>query len=110
LVFSLADAVAAEVKLVQKGQLATTTPGATRYISSPCTRLIFLSFLTLRFTDYNLLNFSMVRSSALIAAAATLLANVDAAGLYGKNSAVLQVTGVDYDRLIAKSNYTSVSK
>lgn len=30
------------------------------------------------------------------------------AGLYTKKSPVLQVDGKDYDRLIAKSNYTSV--
>ncbi|KAF2662864.1 protein disulfide-isomerase MPD1 precursor [Lophiostoma macrostomum CBS 122681] len=50
----------------------------------------------------------MVRTSALVATTATLLANVHAAGLYGKNSAVLQISGVDYDRVIAKSNYTSI--
>lgn len=33
---------------------------------------------------------------------------VSAAGLYPKSSAVLQVDAKDYDRLIAKSNQTSV--
>lgn len=33
---------------------------------------------------------------------------VSAAGLYPKGSAVLQVDAKDYDRLIAKSNQTSV--
>jgi len=50
----------------------------------------------------------MVRTSALVAAAASVVASVAAEGLYSKNSAVLQVTGLDYDRLIAKSNYTSI--
>lgn len=51
----------------------------------------------------------MVRTSALVAAAASLAVGVSAEGLYSKNSAVLQITGMDYDRVIAKSNYTSVS-
>lgn len=44
-------------------------------------------------------------------AAVALLAAVPAAGagLYPKNSPVLQVDAKDYDRLIGKSNYTSVS-
>ncbi|ORY01994.1 hypothetical protein BCR34DRAFT_89825 [Clohesyomyces aquaticus] len=52
----------------------------------------------------------MVRTTALAAAAASLLfsRSVAAEGLYGKNSAVLQISGLDYDRLIAKSNYTSI--
>ncbi|KAF2736590.1 thioredoxin-domain-containing protein [Polyplosphaeria fusca] len=49
----------------------------------------------------------MVRSTALVAAAASVLA-VQADSLYSKNSAVLQITGVDYDRVIGKSNYTSI--
>lgn len=45
---------------------------------------------------------------------ATLTASLAAlpfaqAGLYPKSSAVLQVDGKSYDRLIAQSNYTSVS-
>jgi hypothetical protein len=52
----------------------------------------------------------MVHTSAITAAAAALLLAVPcSAGLYSKNSPVLQVTGKSYDRLIAKSNYTSVS-
>jgi protein disulfide-isomerase A6 len=50
----------------------------------------------------------MVRSSALVAAAASLALGVEAGSLYTKNSAVVQITGADYDRVIAKSNYTSV--
>lgn len=50
----------------------------------------------------------MVRTAALVAAAAAVVLNVHAQGLYSKNSAVLQVTGLDYDRLIAMSNYTSI--
>jgi protein disulfide-isomerase A6 len=34
---------------------------------------------------------------------------VSAEGMYSKNSPVLQINGMEYDRLIAKSNYTSVS-
>lgn len=51
----------------------------------------------------------MVRTTALVAAAASFSLGVAAEGLYSKNSAVLQITGMDYDRVIAKSNYTSVS-
>lgn len=51
----------------------------------------------------------MVHTSALVAAAASLALGVTAEGLYAKNSAVLQVTGTDYDRVISRSNYTSVS-
>jgi protein disulfide-isomerase A6 len=45
---------------------------------------------------------------------ATLTASLAAlpfaqAGLYSKSSPVLQVDGKSYDRLIAQSNYTSVS-
>jgi protein disulfide-isomerase A6 len=29
--------------------------------------------------------------------------------MYGKKSGVLSISGPDYDRVIAKSNYTSVS-
>jgi len=32
------------------------------------------------------------------------------AGIYTKKSPVLQVDAKDYDRLVAKSNYTSVSR
>jgi protein disulfide-isomerase A6 len=53
----------------------------------------------------------MVHTSTLVAAAATLLLASPgaAAGLYTKNSPVIQVDGKSYDRLIAKSNHTSVS-
>ncbi|KAF2266072.1 protein disulfide-isomerase MPD1 precursor [Lojkania enalia] len=37
-----------------------------------------------------------------------MLCGVHAGSLYSKNSAVTQITGLDYDRVIAKSNYTSV--
>ncbi|KAF2281352.1 protein disulfide-isomerase MPD1 precursor [Westerdykella ornata] len=50
----------------------------------------------------------MVRTSALVTAAASLALGVKAESLYSKNSAVLQITGTDYDRVIAKSNYTSI--
>jgi len=50
----------------------------------------------------------MVRSTTLVAAAAALALNAHAESLYSKKSAVLQITGADYDRVIAKSNYTSI--
>ncbi|OAL55738.1 thioredoxin-domain-containing protein, partial [Pyrenochaeta sp. DS3sAY3a] len=50
----------------------------------------------------------MVRTTTLLAAAAALALNAHAEGLYGKKSSVLQINGMDYDRLIAKSNYTSI--
>lgn len=37
------------------------------------------------------------------------LLGVAHAGFYGRNSAVLEVNAKNYDRLIAKSNHTSVS-
>ena len=43
-----------------------------------------------------------------IAATALLAALPVHAGLYPKSSAVLQLDGKNYDRLIAQSNYTSV--
>ncbi|KAH8592162.1 hypothetical protein B0O99DRAFT_518344 [Bisporella sp. PMI_857] len=47
--------------------------------------------------------------SALAIAATALLAAVPAqAGLYPKSSKVLQITGKNYDRLIAQSNHTSI--
>jgi hypothetical protein len=53
----------------------------------------------------------MVHAKALTAAAAALLLALpcSAGGLYAKNSPVLQVDAKNYDRLIAKSNHTSVS-
>ena len=51
----------------------------------------------------------MVRSSTLLAATAALALNAHAESMYSKNSAVVQINGMDYDRVIAKSNYTSVS-
>jgi protein disulfide-isomerase A6 len=53
----------------------------------------------------------MVHAKALTAAAAALLLALpcNASGLYSKNSPVLQVDAKNYDRLIAKSNHTSVS-
>ena len=62
--------------------------------------------------NFSLLPFvTMVHTTALVAAAASLLltAPVSAEGMYSKNSPVLQINGMEYDRLIAKSNYTSVS-
>lgn len=51
----------------------------------------------------------MVQSSAtLLATAASLFLGASAGSLYTKNSPVLQVNAGDYDRLIAKSNYTSI--
>jgi hypothetical protein len=52
---------------------------------------------------------TMVRTSTLFAATAALALNARAESMYSKNSAVVQITGMDYDRVIAKSNYTSVS-
>jgi protein disulfide-isomerase A6 len=52
----------------------------------------------------------MVHTAAITAAAALLIAlplPVNA-GLYSKNSPVVQVDARNYDRLIAQSNYTSV--
>jgi protein disulfide-isomerase A6 len=50
-------------------------------------------------------------SAILATSAASLLfpAPAVAAGLYTKNSPVIQVDANSYDRLIAKSNYVSVS-
>lgn len=50
--------------------------------------------------------------SAAITAVAFLsaLPTVQAGGLYTKNSPVVQVDAKSYDRLVAKSNYTSVSR
>ncbi|KAH0539115.1 hypothetical protein FGG08_004353 [Glutinoglossum americanum] len=52
----------------------------------------------------------MVHTKALTVAAAALLLAVPAAadGIYSKSSPVLQVDAKSYDRLIAKSNYTSI--
>ncbi|KAF2204496.1 thioredoxin-domain-containing protein [Delitschia confertaspora ATCC 74209] len=52
----------------------------------------------------------MISKAALVAAAASLLLAHpgQAQSLYGKNSAVVQISGMDYDRVIAKSNYTSI--
>ncbi|KAF4624513.1 hypothetical protein G7Y89_g13659 [Cudoniella acicularis] len=51
----------------------------------------------------------MVHSTAITVAAALLAAiPVNAGGLYPKSSAVVQIDGKNYDRLIAQSNYTSV--
>ncbi|PSN69543.1 thioredoxin-domain-containing protein [Corynespora cassiicola Philippines] len=52
----------------------------------------------------------MVRSTALAAAAAALMLNThaNAESLYPKSSKVIQLSGIDYDRVIAKSNYTSI--
>lgn len=50
----------------------------------------------------------MVRSTALFAATAALALHAQAESMYGKGSSVLQINGMDYDRVIAKSNYTSI--
>lgn len=50
----------------------------------------------------------MVRSTAIAAAVAALALQADAAGLYPKSSKVLPVDSTNYDRLITKSNYTSI--
>lgn len=51
----------------------------------------------------------MVQANAFAVAAAALLAALPVqAGLYSKSSPVIQVNGKNYDRLIARSNYTSV--
>lgn len=52
-----------------------------------------------------------MRHPTICAVAAALLAAFPGAqaGMYTKKSPVLQVEAKDYDRLIAKSNYTSVS-
>jgi protein disulfide-isomerase A6 len=51
----------------------------------------------------------MVRTTALLAATAALALNAQAESMYSKKSGVLSIGGTDYDRVIAKSNYTSVS-
>ncbi|KAI9680061.1 MAG: hypothetical protein M1817_005077 [Caeruleum heppii] len=52
----------------------------------------------------------MVNTASLTAAAAAVLLALASAvdGLYSKTSPVLQITGKTYDRLIARSNYTSI--
>ncbi|KAF1980652.1 thioredoxin-domain-containing protein [Aulographum hederae CBS 113979] len=52
----------------------------------------------------------MVNTAALVAAAASVLLSVPGvdAAIYTKNSPVLQVDGKSYDRLIARSNHTSI--
>jgi protein disulfide-isomerase A6 len=51
----------------------------------------------------------MVHTNVLAVAATALLAALPVqAGLYSKNSPVIQVDSRSYDRLIAQSNYTSV--
>ena len=50
----------------------------------------------------------MVRSTALLAAVAALALHAEAESMYTKKSPVLQVDTSNYDRLIAKSNYTSI--
>ncbi|KAH8732767.1 disulfide isomerase-like protein [Phaeosphaeriaceae sp. PMI808] len=50
----------------------------------------------------------MVRSTALLVATAAFALNAKAESMYTKKSGVLSISGMDYDRLIAKSNYTSI--
>jgi protein disulfide-isomerase A6 len=53
----------------------------------------------------------MVHTGAITIAAAALLAALPVnASLYSKSSPVIQIDGKNYDRLIAQSNYTSVSR
>ncbi len=52
----------------------------------------------------------MVRLSTYLAATAALALNAQAETMYSKKSGVLNIGGTDYDRVIAKSNYTSVSR
>ena len=51
----------------------------------------------------------MVRTTSLLAATAALALHAQAQSMYGKQSGVVQINGMDYDRVIAKSNYTSAS-
>lgn len=51
----------------------------------------------------------MVRLSTYVAATAALALNAQAESMYSKKSGVVNINGPDYDRVIAKSNYTSVS-
>ncbi|KAF3034722.1 hypothetical protein E8E11_001082 [Didymella keratinophila] len=50
----------------------------------------------------------MVRLSTYLAATAALALNAQAESMYSKKSGVLNLAGTDYDRVIAKSNYTSI--
>ncbi|KAF3040130.1 hypothetical protein E8E12_008465 [Didymella heteroderae] len=50
----------------------------------------------------------MVRLSTYLAATAALALNAHAESMYSKKSGVLNIAGTDYDRVIAKSNYTSI--
>ena len=52
-----------------------------------------------------------LNAASLIVAATALLAALPGAqaGLYSKNSPVIQVSAKTYDQLIAKSNHTAVS-
>jgi protein disulfide-isomerase A6 len=50
----------------------------------------------------------MVRLSTYLAATAALALNVHAESMYTKKSGVLNIAGTDYDRVIARSNYTSI--
>ena len=52
----------------------------------------------------------MVRLSTYLAATAALAVHAHAESMYSKKSGVLNIAGTDYDRLIAKSNYTSVRR
>lgn len=51
---------------------------------------------------------TMVRTTALLAATAAFALDARAESMYTKKSGVLSINGMDYDRVIAKSNYTSV--
>lgn len=53
---------------------------------------------------------TMVRLSTYLAATAALALNAQAESMYSKKSGVLNIAGTDYDRVIAKSNYTSVGQ
>lgn len=74
----------------------------------PCSSFSSFPLLALHFTLQAITSI-MVRTSTLFAATAALALNARAESMYPKNSAVVSINGMDYDRVIAKSNYTSVS-
>lgn len=70
--------------------------------------LALVSFISLRRSlqkDY----WTTMAGTLFLTSLTALLAVANADGMYTKNSPVLQVDSKSYDRLIAKSNHTSVS-
>ena len=63
-----------------------------------------------RFVISFVIKYIRTMAQLILALLAILLAVVNADGLYTKNSPVLQINAKNYDRLIAKSNHTSVRK